>query len=325
MIANNFLKLLNINNSRTISYILIKKVMWLASGVPRRLMRAFAFPLAAVWYLFDHYHRKIAIDNVMKAYGDRLSRRECRKLVRANFFHLMTVALELPSLLRLRKDNVDSYVEISGEQHLRSALSRGRGVLFLTAHLGNWELMALAPGLKYDFSVYVMVRPLDYAPMDNVLTEIRSRTGNIVLDKDKSAGAVRELLKQNQIIGILMDQNSSWYEGVYVPFFGRVACTNKGPAMFALRYGATVVPAFNFRLKNGKYRITFCPPVDPIRTGNVSRDIVETTALFNRIIEAHIKMAPDNWLWIHRRWRIKDIPQSARKKIKGNMLSGLSL
>jgi KDO2-lipid IV(A) lauroyltransferase len=160
--------------------------------------------------------------------------------------------------------------------------------------------------------------------MDKVLTEIRSRTGNVVLNKDKSAVAVMELLQKNQIVGVLLDQNSSWYEGVYVPFFGRVACTNKGLAMFALRYGATVVPVFNIRMKDGRYRIIFRPPVDMVRTGNISRDIVETTALYNRIIESHIKMAPDNWLWIHRRWRIKTIPTPARRKLKGRFDCELS-
>ena len=307
------------HNTKAYSYLIIKKLLWLASGIPRHVMRLFAFPLAGLWYVLDRNHREIAFDNMMKAYGNTLSRSECVGLVKANFLHLITVVLELPSLLRIRKDNVDAYVEISGEAHLRAALARGNGVLFLTAHLGNWELMALASGLKFNFSAHVMVRPLDYEPMDRVLTEIRSRTGNRVLDKDKSAGTVRELLQQNQIIGILLDQNSSWYEGVYVPFFGRVACTNKGLAMFALRYDATVVPAFNVRMKDGRYRIMFRPPVDTVRTGDVSRDIVETTARFNQIIEAHIRMAPDNWFWVHRRWRIKDIPKDAWKKIRGNI------
>jgi KDO2-lipid IV(A) lauroyltransferase len=89
--------------------------------------------------------------------------------------------------------------------------------------------------------------------------------------------------------------------------------------MFALRYGVTVVPAFNIRMKDGRYRILFSPPVEPIQTGDITNDIIETTALYNRIIEKHIRMAPDNWLWIHRRWRIKTIPESAIRKVKGQI------
>jgi len=301
------------------TYRVIKFVLHMGSYIPRRMLALFAYPVGIIWYIIDRYHRQIAFDNMRKAFRGELSVTELRHLVKANFIQLSRVALELPSLLRLNLKNVDSYVEFSGESHLKAALAEGKGVLFFTAHLGNWELMALATPLNFDFPVHIMARPLDHKPMDAVLTEIRTRTGNAVIDKDNSAGLVRSLLRQNQIIGILLDQNASWYEGVYVPFFGRVACTNKGLAMLAIRYGATVVPAFNIRQKNGRYKVMFDPPVALIRTGDITRDIVENTQLFNQIMEKYIRMAPENWLWVHRRWRIKDIPESARKKVKGTV------
>jgi KDO2-lipid IV(A) lauroyltransferase len=267
----------------------------------------------------DGYHRQIAFNNIRNAFGEELSPSECHRLVRDCFCHLMILTFELPSLLRINKNNVDSYVEFQGGEYLKQALATRKGFLFLTGHVGNWELMALAASVKFQFSMYVMVRPLDIESLDRFITDLRSCTGNIVLDKDNSAGSVRELLKANQVIGILLDQNASWYEGVYVPFFGRIACTNKGLAMFAIRYNVPVIPAFNFRMKDGRYRIIFSPPVEPIRTGDITNDIIETTALYNRIIEKHIRMAPDNWLWVHRRWRMKHIPESARKKIKGQI------
>ena len=300
-------------------YWLIRIAFILASFIPRKIVALCVYPVGWIWFKLDRYHRNIALDNMTQAFKDELDPAACYALAQSNFFQLIRVALELPSLLRLEKDNMHSYVEICGEDNVKEALDRGKGVLFLTAHLGNWELMALATPLKFNFPSYVMVRPLDHKPMDAILTEIRSRTGNCVIDKDKSAGLVRGLLLRNQVIGILLDQNASWYEGVYVPFFGRTACTNKGLAMFALRYDATVVPAFNSRLAGGRYRIIFHPPVSLIKTGDIGRDIVENTALFNRIIEENIRMAPDNWLWVHRRWRIKPIPESARKKIRGNV------
>ena len=149
-------------------------------------------------------------------------------MVKANFVQLVRMVLETPSLLKLSKCNLEDYVVFSGGENLKAALARGKGVLFLTAHLGNWELMALAVSLKYDMPSNILVRPLDSRPLDRVMTEIRSRTGNRVLDKDKSAGVVSQLLSENQVIGILLDQNASWFEGVYVPFFNQVACTNKG-------------------------------------------------------------------------------------------------
>ena len=311
--------MVDIKNSNT--YRVASNLLRFVSFIPRRILTLFAYPIGMIWYIFDGCHRKIAFDNMMKAFSGEITRSRCRRLVKANFVQLLRVALELPSLLRMNLRNLDSYVEFSGVAHLKAVLAAGKGALFLTAHLGNWEMMGLAMPLKFGFShqAHAMARPLDHKPMEAILTEIRTRTGNRVIDKDKSAGVVGGLLRQNQKIAILLDQNASWFEGVYVPFFGRVACTNKGFAMLAIRYGVPVVPMFNIRQKNGRYKVMFDPPVELIRTGDLSRDIVENTRLFNEIIEKHIRMAPDNWLWVHRRWRIKDIPEFARKKVKGDV------
>ncbi|MEW6673998.1 MAG: lysophospholipid acyltransferase family protein [Thermodesulfobacteriota bacterium] len=311
-----------VNSKDNLNFRLIKAGLNMLARIPRKQLVGLARPLGRLWYAIDHYHRRIASDNLSSAFGRELSPAGIRSLARDNFVQLVRVMLEIPSLLNLSKENLDTYVEFSGLEHFEAALARGTGVLVLTAHLGNWELMAVATALKYEIPFHVMVRPLDYTPMDRVLTEIRSRTGNRVLDKDKSAAEVSTLLRENQVVGILLDQNSSWYEGVYVPFFGKTACTNKGLAMFAMRYGATVLPAFNIRQPDGRYRVIISPPVDLVRSGNVGDDIVENTSCFNKIIEDHIRLAPDNWLWVHRRWRIKKIPERVRRKIKGVLGDG---
>jgi len=291
--------------------------MFSAARIPLKTLTLLAYPIGTFWYAADRYHRGIAWNNIFNAFSGEMTDSQCRLIARKSFIQLTRVALELPALFRINRRNLESFVEFYGGNHLEAALAAGRGVLFLTAHLGNWELMALATPLKFNFPVHVLVRPLDHKPLDAILTEIRTRTGNHIVDKDNSAGFVRELLRRNQIVAILLDQNASWYEGVYVPFFGRTACTNKGLALFALRYGATVLPAFNVRQRDGRYKIMFEPPVNLVRTGDIGRDVVENTRIFNEIIEKYIRMAPDNWLWVHRRWRIKDIPESARGKIRG--------
>ena len=297
-------------------YRLLKKIIALLAPVPRRMMNRAAVPLAAVWYHVDRHHRDIAADNLKMAYGGEIGEDgDVYRQVKANFTQLVTVALELPSLLRLSKANLDSYVRFSGTHHVESALGRGKGVLFLTAHLGNWELMALATSLRFNFRCHLLARPLDFAPLDQVLKEIRVSTGNTVVDKIRSARLVGKVLEQNGILAILLDQNASWYDGVYVPFFGRTACTNRGFALFALRYDPIVLPIFNVRQRDGRYHVLFDEPVNLIRSGDLNRDMVENTAQFNRIIEKHIRMAPDNWLWVHRRWRMKEIPERAKDKM----------
>ncbi len=286
-------------------YHIIKYAIILLANVPRLLMNRLAAPLGKIWYGIDHYHRRIAFENMTIAFGREKSVELIRQLVRDNFVQLVRVVLEIPSLLKLNKNNVDAYVDIVGIENLRKALAKKKGVLFLTAHFGNWEMMALAASIKYDLNVNVLARPLDFSPLDKFLTEIRSRTGNKVIDKNHSAGMVRQMLRENQMIGILLDQNASPYEGVNVNFFGKTACTNKGLAMFAIRYAASVVPIFNIRLPDGRYRIIIEPPLELRQSGNIRNDIVDNTAYYNRIIERFIRMAPEGWLWVHRRWRIK--------------------
>jgi len=297
-------------------YAFIKALIRLLSPIPREFMNGIAVPMGILWYHLDKHHRSIARDNMARAFGDALEKEELSQLVKANFIQITTAALELPSLLKLDLHNLETYVTFSGDHHLRTALSRGKGILFLTAHLGNWELMALATTLKFNFFCHLLVRPLDFLPVDKLLTEIRCRTGNKVLDKIRSARTIRQILARNEILAILLDQNASWYDGVLVPFFGRSAWTNKGFALFALRYDPVVLPIFNIRRKDGRYTILFDEPVSLIRSGNINTDLLENTALFNRIIEKHVRMAPDNWLWVHRRWRLKNIPEKARRKME---------
>lgn len=270
--------------------------------------------VARVWYALDPYHRKIAADNMQRAFGNALSHSQRDRLVRANFLQLARTALELPSLMRLNRGNLDAYVTFSGTDNIEKALAQDRGLIILTGHFGNWELMSIASAFRFG-PIHALARPLDFAPMDKVLAEIRSRTGNTIVDKQDSANRVRQLLRDKQMIGILLDQNASWYEGVYVPFFGQPACTNKGLAMFALRYGTPVVPAYNIRGRDGRYNIICEPPLPLIKTGDTRRDILDNTIQYNRAIENFIRKAPDHWFWIHRRWRIKPVPAAARSKI----------
>lgn len=298
-----------------IQYIAIKNILRLLSLVPRHLLTGLAPLIGNLWYRLDRKHRTIAMENMQMALAGHLPAFKFAAAVRSNFVQLVRVMLELPSLLRVSADNLESYVRFEGQHHLTEALARGKGVLALTAHLGNWELNSLAISLRITPIVAVM-RPLDYGPLNRVVTEIRSRTGNIMLDKVKSAEAIGPLLRRNHVIGILLDQNASWYDGVYVPYFGKTACTSKGLAMFALRYDAAVVPIFNVREADGRYRVIIEAPVRLKRTRHIGQDILENTAMFNRIIERNVRLAPDNWLWVHRRWRIKPVPERAKRKIR---------
>jgi Kdo2-lipid IVA lauroyltransferase/acyltransferase len=291
-------------------YRIIKFFLTCLSVIPRTVMSRLAVPVGRLWYQIDRRHRKVATENMKGAFDKEKSESEIAQLVRANFIQLARVALEIPSLLKFRTENAADYVTLSGQEHIEEAKSRKKGILCLTAHLGNWELMAIAAPIVAKLPLGVVARTLDFKPLDRLLTEIRTRTGNQVINKKKGGDLIGRMLKEGEAVGILLDQNTSYIEGVYVPFFGITACTNKGLAMFALRYHATVLPAFNIREKDGRYRIIIGEPIQLIKTGNIRKDILLNTQLFNAIMERYIRMAPDNWLWVHRRWLLKRIPAS---------------
>lgn len=298
-------------------YTLIKILVRFLALMPRPWIKPVSRALGRLWFKLDKRHRDIALDNLSHAYGKEKSPDEIRQIGQDTFIHLASVMLELPHLFKLDSTNLKSFVRFSGLNHVYKALREDKSLVFLTAHYGNWELMAISAAQRMGIPIHVMVRPLDLAPADRVLTEMRSHTGNVVLDKDKSANAVAGLLKNKQAVGILLDQNASWYEGVYVPFYGRICCTNKGLAIFAIRHGATVIPAFSRKQPDGLYEVEFQPALTLIRTGNIGKDVEANTAMFNKVMEDAIRKDPTQWLWVHRRWRIKDIPERARKKMGG--------
>ncbi len=297
-------------------YAAIITIVRLTALFPRRMIVKLAVPIGRLWWGLDRRHRQIALNNLRRAYAATYNERQVYAVARAAFVQLVRVALELPSLFKLNKSNLDSYTTFEGIENIAKVKKTGKGVLVFTAHLGNWELMALALTLKFKENSHLLVRPLDFEPVDRVLSQLRKRTGNILLDKIRSARSIGKLLQKKETVSILMDQNASWYDGVYVPFFGLTACTHKGLALFANRYDAAVLPVFNIRLPDGRYKIMIDAPVELVRTEDISRDIVANTAQFNRIIEKHIRMAPDNWLWVHRRWRLKPVPARVKKKLK---------
>jgi KDO2-lipid IV(A) lauroyltransferase len=197
-----------------------------------------------------------------------------------------------------------SRVKVEGVEHLNSAMARGRGVLILTAHFGNWELLAASHVLTA-FPLSVVARPLDHPALDRLVARFRARSRAELINKHRALSEILSALRRQRMVGILLDQNASRREGVFVPFFGIPASTSKGLALLALKTGAPVVPIFIRREPDGRHRVIVDPAVPLSPTGDRDRDLVEATAAFTRIIEANVRQWPEQWLWIHRRWKTR--------------------
>lgn len=195
-----------------------------------------------------------------------------------------------------------SRVSVEGLEHLTAAAKTPGGVLMLTAHFGNWELLGLAHTLS-GLPLTVVVRPLDSALLNRLAERLRARTGTELIAKRRALRPVLEALRRGRMVGILLDQNAARGEGVFVPFFGRPASTSRSLALLSLHTRRPIVPVFIHREQDGRHRVVVEPALVPPAANSPEAAIVELTAECARRTEATIRRWPEQWFWLHRRWR----------------------
>jgi Kdo2-lipid IVA lauroyltransferase/acyltransferase len=192
-----------------------------------------------------------------------------------------------------------------GLANLREAEKNGRGIIFLTGHVGSWELLSFGwSALEYPISF--LVRPIDNPRVEEMIENIRTRFGNRAIDKKSAARQALRVLRECGTLGILSDLNSHPHEGVFVPFFGKLACTTAGIATLALKTNAVVIPTYAVWDKQKKrYFFHADAPLEIIRTGDPRKDVELNTARFAEAMERIVRLYPDQWLWIHKRWKTR--------------------
>lgn len=283
-----------------IAWLMIKTIGLL----PRFLARTAAIALGWTVYVLHLRLRRVGMRNLALALP-QTSRHERARILRGVFTSLGRQLAELCLFPKYTKENVGKVVVYDGFENFERALARGKGVLFLTAHLGAWELSAFSHSLQ-GHPLKIVMRPLDNIYLDRLLREYRTMHGNETVDKDDFVRGLLSAMKNGETVGILMDTNMTPPQGVFVDFFGIPACTASGLARIALRTDASVVPGFTvWDPVLRKYRLRFDPAVSLIRTGNDDADAVTNTGLFTKIIEDYVRRYPDQWLWVHRRWKTR--------------------
>jgi KDO2-lipid IV(A) lauroyltransferase len=242
--------------------------------------------------------RRTALDNLAMAMPELDSSRRAQ-IVDGVFASIARVLLAFARFPDLNPENIHRWIAYDGFEHFEAAKRRGRGVLFATGHLGNWELSAFAHALLSE-PMHVVVRPLDNPLIDRLVETRRALSGNRVIEKRDFARSILNALAANEAVGILVDQNASLDNGVFVDFFGTPACTGATFARLAAHTGATVIPGFALWMeKEKRYRLKFYPPVE------ITGDLTADTQRIQKAVEAAIREYPDQWLWIHRRWKTR--------------------
>jgi Kdo2-lipid IVA lauroyltransferase/acyltransferase len=272
--------------------------------LPRPLARAEGVFLAWLVYLLHPRLRHAGMRNLALAFPGKV-RHERARILRGEFTSLGRQLAEVCQFPRYTLDNVAKVVVYDGFENYERAFARGKGVLFLTAHFGGWELSAFTHSM-HGHRMHVVMRPMDNVYLDRIIRGYRTMHGNQMVDKDDFVRGLLGAMKKGEVVGILMDTNMTPPQGIFVDFFGIPACTASGLARIALRTDAAVVPTFTIWDKElGKYRLRFDPAVKLIRTADNEADIVSNTQLFTRIIEDYVRRHPEQWLWVHRRWKTR--------------------
>ena len=273
-------------------------------ALPRPMARAVGARLAAFLLWFRPALRRAALFNLQLAFPewtDAERRRTISRMAR----QIGWMAAEFARFPKYTRANIERTVILDGFENFAAAQCRGKGVLFLTGHMSAWELAPFAHAL-YGHPLHFLVRPIDNARVDALVDRYRCLSGNRPIEKNRSARAILGVLREGGTVGILADHNTSLEEGVFVNFFGIPASTTTGVARFALRTDAAVVPGYVFWDENlRKYRLRFEPALELKRTGDEKRDIRENTQRFARVVENYARAHPDQWLWVHKRWKTR--------------------
>ncbi len=284
----------------------------LLGRVPPQKARRLSNVLGRVWFVADRRHRKVALENLALAFGDIKSPADIRCLAMSAFSHMVCILFEIGWMTRISGQDYSRYFYIHGLHHLRAAYQKGRGVLILTGHVGNWELMSPAAAML-GYPMSAIYRPLDFKPLDRFFIDLRGRYGASLHAKKNAMRPILKGLKNKELIAILLDQNTHREDGVFVDFFGRPACTNKGLALLALGTESPVMPLFLMR-EEKRFRVEFGPELPVVRTGDKEKDIETNTRRYNWVLEDIIRRYPEQWFWVHRRWKTRPQNDSGNER-----------
>ncbi len=289
-----------------LAYAFVRLSALALASLPLSWVRKTGRLLGDLSYRLAAKRRRTALRNLDLAFGDSKTAREKHAIARGAFSQLAVAALECLWVYRDPAGRVPSLIDSAPEglDELERCLSRGKGVLFLTAHFGNWEVMGLNHGLLGLATLHSIARRLDNPLIENLAMAFRTSTGNKIFHRDDSPLKIVRALQNNQCAVVMMDQNVA-VGGVFVDFFGLKASATRSLALLSLRMGTPILPFYCYPTKSGSYRVHYGPELVLEKTGDREADILNGTGAASRVIEEMIREKPECWMWGHRRWKTR--------------------
>ncbi len=287
-----------------LEYIPVWLVAQTLRWLPRPAARRAALGVAVLFYWLHPRLRRVGMRNLELAFPEKTAA-ERERILKGVYRSLGRLLAEIPKFPDYKLETVEAIAVYDGLENYLAARDRGKGVLFMTAHLGGWEIGSFVHSMHGHW-LNIVVRGLDNPMLDRWVRNLRTLHGNKTHDKDEYARGLIGAMKRGETVGALMDTNMTPPQGVFVDYFGVPACTAGGIAKVAMRTGAAVLPAFTiWDEKLGKYRIRFEPAIATVCTGDDAADTVSNTQNYTAAIERAVRENPDQWLWVHRRWKTR--------------------
>ena len=271
---------------------------------PRGLARAIGAVIGAIAYRVLGRLRRVGLRNLEIAFPE-ITAKEREAILRSEYRNLGLLMAEFCKMPDYTAATASRFIRYEGLENYLQARERGKGVLVLTGHLGAWELSSFFHSLM-GMPMGMVIRRLDNPLVDAFVNRIRCLRGNRVIHKDDFARGLIASMRAGETVGILMDTNMTPPQGVFVPFFGVRACTASGMARIAAKTGAAVVPGFLLWEESEKrYVLHFGEELEVVHTGDAEQDALINTATFTAAIEGYVRRYPEQWLWVHRRWKTR--------------------
>ena len=290
-----------------VEYWAVVTVRAVACRLPDSIVTAWGTVLGLIFYTVDRAHRRVALTNLEQCFPNRPAS-ERSAIARATFAHFGQVLLKLLTFSALTPEQMLERAEYEGDERVRLAYAKGKGVLFFTGHFGFWECQALAHAVQLR-PIGVLARSLDNSRLNELLETIRTATGNHVIYRQGAVRRVMKTLAAGEGVALLIDQHMHSPDAIWVNFFRRPAATTSTLAALAMRTGAAVIPVFAEPLPGGRYKFIYEPPVEPPAADGPDA-IREFTQRCTDVLEMHVRKRPQLWLWMHRRWRDAPTPDA---------------
>ena len=290
--------------TRTLLYISARIAVVPLYLIPLRIGVILGAFFGRIAYYILPRERKKTLEHLRTAFGDEKSEKEIRAIARRLFSNLGRNALEWINSGKIDRNWLIRHIIPEGCENIDKAHSRGKGVIFLISHFGNWELMGFYLA-QTGYAGTTIAKRFYIEPLNKLLVKMRTDKNVSVVYSDESPKKILRVLKNNGYIGILGDQDVRIADGVFVDFFGKPAYTPIAPVRIAEKTGAAIMPVFLIRDKANRFRFIAEKEIELVSTGDETKDLVVNTARWTKLVESYIKRYPDHWVWMHRRWKTK--------------------